>query len=194
MTQAYNADNVSFGSPAVAGMLYRAPFGTALPTDATTALPSAFENVGYIGEKGIKNAIKTDKSEIKDASGATVLTQMTGFSETYQMVLLETMNAVAAKTAYGDDSVTSGSNGALTITHKMPKGNFTFVIEAKLNGGKLLRNVIPSATVSELGDRTMVGTDAYGYDVTLAANAWADYGGGTSREFIAAPATPQAGE
>ncbi|MCI1831548.1 MAG: hypothetical protein LKI88_00825 [Bifidobacterium sp.] len=195
MANGYNDDNVSFGSPKVTGVFYTAPYGTKLPTDATTALDAAFISNGRVGEKGITNAIKTDSSEIKDMSGSTVLTQITGYSETYKMVLIEFMSAQAAKTAYGDDAVTVDATAkSFAVTHAMPSGTFSAVVELALNGGGFDRVVIPKVTRSELGERSMVGTEAMGYDVTLAANAYAGFtttGGrvGTSREYIALPAT-----
>ena len=195
MADGYNDDNVSFGSPKVTGVFYTAPYGTTLPTDATTPLNAAFVSNGRVGEKGIANKIKTDSSEIKDMSGSTVLQQITGYSETYQMVLIEFMRAQAAKTAYGAAAVTVDATAkSLTVTHAMPSGTFSAVIELALNGGGFDRIVIPKVTRSEIGDRTMVGTDAMGYDVTLAANAYAGFTTtdgrvGTSREYIALPAT-----
>ena len=37
-----NAQNVTVGKPKVGGAVFRAPLGTELPTDATTALNEAF--------------------------------------------------------------------------------------------------------------------------------------------------------
>lgn len=57
-----NKKNVSLGKPMVAGVAYRAPAGTALPADATTALATAYECVGFLGEDGITNATDTDNT------------------------------------------------------------------------------------------------------------------------------------
>lgn len=43
-----NTANVTTGKPKVAGAVYRAPSGTALPTDASTALAAAYLDMGYI--------------------------------------------------------------------------------------------------------------------------------------------------
>ena len=41
-----NTANVSVGKPRPAGGIYRAPIGTALPTDANTALDPAYKSAG----------------------------------------------------------------------------------------------------------------------------------------------------
>ena len=190
---ANNADNVSFGKPNVGGVFYTAPYGTALPTDATTVLPEAWKNNGYVSEDGITNSTDTDNSTIVEMGGATVLTEVTSYAESYQMTLIEILNEDAAKTRYGDKNVKTDANGGLTITHNLPDGNFSGVIELALNGNKVDRIVIPNITRSEFGDRTLVGTDAMGYDVTLSANMYGAYDGGTSREYIASVGTTTAG-
>jgi hypothetical protein len=191
---ANNADNVSFGKPKVSGVFYTAPYGTALPTDATTVLPEEWKNNGYVSDDGITNSTDTDNSTIVEMGGATVLTEVTSYAESYQMTLIEILNADAAKTRYGDKNVTTDLKGGLTITHNLPDGKFSGVIELALNGNKADRIVIPNITRSEFGDRTLVGTDAMGYDVTLAANAYSAYDGGTSREYIASVATSSLGK
>ena len=191
---ANNAENVSFGKPNVGGVFYTAPYGTALPKDPTTPLPEAWKNNGYVSDDGITNSTDTDNSTIVEMGGKTVLTEITSYAESYQMTLIEILNPDAAKTRYGEANVTADAAGGLTITHNLPEGRFSGVIELALNGNKVDRIVIPNITRSEFGDRTMVGTDAMGYDVTLAANASADYDGGTSREYIASVGTTTGGE
>ena len=44
------AKNVTTGKPKTGGAVFRAPLGTALPTDAKTALDEAFKNLGYCSE------------------------------------------------------------------------------------------------------------------------------------------------
>ena len=66
------ATNVSTGKPNVAGGIFRAPKGTALPTDATTALGAAFVNLGYISDAGVENDNEMTVNEIKAWGGVIV--------------------------------------------------------------------------------------------------------------------------
>lgn len=47
--------NVTAAKPRTGGAIYRAPLGTAIPTDATTALAEAFKALGYLSEDGLVN-------------------------------------------------------------------------------------------------------------------------------------------
>lgn len=78
-----NKKNVSLGKPMVAGVAYRAPAGTALPADATTALAAAYECVGFLGEDGITNATDTDNTTINDMGGVQVINEISSYAETY---------------------------------------------------------------------------------------------------------------
>ena len=57
---ANNVNYVSAAKPKVAGAIYRAPLGTTLPTDATTALDSGFKALGYVSNEGMTNANSSD--------------------------------------------------------------------------------------------------------------------------------------
>ena len=47
-----NTSNVSTGKPKVTGAVYRAPVGSTLPTDATSALNEVFKSLGYVSDGG----------------------------------------------------------------------------------------------------------------------------------------------
>ena len=71
------ATNVTVGKPKASGGVYSAPTGTALPTDATTALNAAFTSLGYCSDDGLTNSIELENAEIKAWGGDTVLTVRT---------------------------------------------------------------------------------------------------------------------
>ena len=88
-----NKKNVSLGKPKKTGCLYYAPAGTALPTDATTALPATYTCVGYLSEDGVTNATDTDTTDINEMGGIKVLSEISGYGETWQFNMIETNEA-----------------------------------------------------------------------------------------------------
>ena len=182
-----NAANVTTGKRRVDGGIYFAPAGTTLPTDATTALATAFKNLGYVSEDGVTNSLSKDVTEIKEWGGDTVDTVLTAQADTFQFTLIESLNTDTLKAIYGDANVTE-SSGAITVTVKAaeaPSG--VWVIDMIQKGNKLKRIVIPNGKVSELGDVVYKADEAVGYDVTVAANL--DSSGNTHYEYIASAPT-----
>ncbi|WP_227485094.1 hypothetical protein [Bifidobacterium longum] len=173
---------VSLGKFKVGGYAYWAPAGTALPTDASTALSSAFKLLGYLSEDGLTITTDTDITEVKDANGQTVMKVITSYAESYQFSMLEVLRVEAAKLRYNEDAVT-GSDKSMTIKHQMPSDNgFVLVFEIAMTGNVKDRLVIGNGTRAEFGDRQVHAGDAQAYDVTVSAN---DMGNGvTAIEYI----------
>ena len=161
--------NVSLGKPCVIGGVYYAPLGTALPKDATTPLAEAYKCIGYISEDGLTNSTDTDTTEVKEWGGATVLKEISSYSETYQFAMLE-IKADSMKLRYGADNVTDTA-GKLHILHGMPKDeHYVVVFEIMLTGNRKQRLVLPDASVVEYDDITYSAGDPITYSVTLSAN------------------------
>lgn len=176
-------DNVTAAKPKVGGAMYVAPAGTALPTDATTALAEAFKSLGYISEDGLTNSNSPESEEIKAWGGDIVLTPITGRPDTYSVKLIESLNVEVLKMAYGDDNVTGTLETGITV-----KANATdleehpVVVDMILRNGILKRICIPSAKVSEIGEISYTDADASGYELTLSCQPDAD--GNTHYEYI----------
>lgn len=62
-TTPLDASEVLVGTANGAG-LYIAPLGTALPTDTTTALPAAWQSLGYATEDGVGQMLEVDTEDI----------------------------------------------------------------------------------------------------------------------------------
>lgn len=178
-----NANNVAAGKPKVAGAVFRAPIGTALPTDATTALAEAFKNLGYISEDGIVNSNSPETEDIKAWGGDVVLTTQTEKSDTFQMTLIEILNEDVQKAVYGSNNV-DVSNGLTTISANNTEAEAgIWVIETILRKS-LKRIVIPTGKITEIGDITYKDDEAVGYEVTI--KAFPDDSGTTHYEYIQA--------
>lgn len=178
-----NAQNVSVAKPKVGGAIFVAPLGTELPTDATTALDVAFENVGYISEDGVVNTNSPDTDTIKEWGGASVGKIDNGKDDTWQFTMIEALNLAALKLVYGPDNVSGTLEEDITIkANSNEQADVCMVIDMILKGGALKRVVLPSAGVSEVGEVTYAATSAIGYQTTLLATPDAE--GNTHYEYI----------
>lgn len=100
------ATNVSTGKPKVGGAIYRAPLGTALPTDAKTALTEAYKNLGYASDAGVVNSNSPQSGDIKAWGGDNVLTYQNEKTDTFAFTLIESLNSDVLKAVYLDENVT----------------------------------------------------------------------------------------
>lgn len=174
---------VSVGKPAVAGSIFVAPTGTTLPTDATTALPTGFTDLGYCSEDGVTNNMTKDASTIKAWGGDDVLPLQTGFSDTFGLTLIESLNVDVLKTVFTSANVSGTlANGITIAVDGAENPQMSWVVETYLRDGGKKRIVIPSASITELAEITYKDDTAIGYGITL--TAMRDSSGKAHYEYI----------
>ena len=166
-----NVDNVSTGKPKIGGAVYRAPLGTTLPTDATTALAGAFVEMGYISDAGVVNSNNPSTSKIKSWGGQVVLIVTSEKPDTFKLSFIEALNSNVLETVYGANNVTVDAvNGKISVKANADAlEDYVYVIEEVLKGGAKKRIVIPDGQLSALGDIVYKDDTAIGYEVTLDA-------------------------
>lgn len=178
-----DATHVSTGKPKIAGAIYRAPLGTSLPTDATTALNAAFKSVGYISSDGVTNANGLTVNNIKAWGGDIVYSSETEVTDDFKFMMIETAEIEAAKVAYGNENVSGTLAAGMTIkANSKEKEYASWVIEMILRGSILKRIVIPSAKVTGKDDISYKDDDVTGYGVTLTPQP--DEAGNTHYEYL----------
>lgn len=178
-----NASNVTTGKPKVGGAVYVASTAASLPTAADGTL-TGFTCLGYCSEDGVVNSTDIESDIVKAWGGDTVLTLETSKVDTFQFTLIESLNPDVLKEVYGADNV-SGTTLASGITVNVNSKALTaraWVIDMIMKGNILKRVVIPSGTITDIGDITYTDDDAVGYEVTI--TAMADTSGNSHYEYL----------
>ncbi len=178
-----DSQNVSFGKPQATGALFVAPYGTALPTNASDALDPAFEGLGYVSDEGLVNPIETDVEDIFAWGGDNVLSGQTTFAEMFTFNLIET-NVAVAKLYYGPDNViVDGDNITIKVNSK-PLPGIVFVAEIVLTGGRVKRIVVGRGQIADRsGEITYVDGEPVAYPINM--KAFPDADGDNHKEYIA---------
>lgn len=183
MPSANTTSNVTTGKPKVGGAVYRAPLGTTLPTDTTTALDAAFKCVGYVSEDGMTNSLSRTSDPIKAWGGDIVMHAQSDYDETWSGTFIETLNDELLKMTYGNSNVTGALSTGLTVTKNAKElEESVYVIDMAIRNGGAKRVVIPKGKVTEIGDITYKDDEVVGHELTI--GCMADDSGNTSYEYI----------
>lgn len=174
MSSGNTVTNVTAGKPKATGAVYRAPITATAPTDPTSALSGDFVCLGFCSDDGVTNSGTMNSENIKAWGGQNVLTTSSSTDDTFKFKLIEALNKDVLKFIYGSANV----NGDLTTGTGISVGvngysqdDSIIVIDMVMRNNAVKRIVIPSATISEVGEITYKDSEAVGYDVTLACAA-----------------------
>lgn len=166
------------------GVLFVAPAGTPLPTNATDKLDDAFKNVADLNEDGITNGTDMDTTDVDNMSGQQAASFITSYAETVQFTMLET-TATVLRTRYGNNRVTANGEDVISYTTGMPKAeHISIVAELLLEGmNKKQRKVFPDAILTDSDDVQYHAGDAIAYSVTF--STFPDKQGNNSYNYFA---------
>ena len=179
-----DASQVTVGAASSTGAIFVAPEGTALPTDATTALPNTFKLLGFTSDEGVTISESSDSESILAWEGRVeVCNVRTEYTESISFTPIQ-CNADVAKLTWGDDAVTvDGTSGAIRAKHHgKVLDPVVIVIETNPREG-IVKRYSSTFQLVERGDVTMDGTQVDGRQLTF--NAIADASGYTMYEDTA---------
>lgn len=179
---------VTSAKPKVGGSIYSAPIGTALPTDATAALNTAFKCLGYVSDDGVQNSDDRKTTDIKSWGGDIVNSVQTEKTDTFKYTLIEALNVDVLKEIYGDSNVTGDLDTGITVkSNSTELDEHVIVIEMVLRNNVLKRIVLPSAKVTDVGEIKYKDGDNVGYETTV--TCFPDDNSNTHYEYIVKPKT-----
>lgn len=193
MTQRANSEaNVSTGKPKASGAYYRAPAGTTLPTDATTALAAAYVNVGFIGPDGVTETPSQTVKKHTAWGGKVIETSSEEYAMQLKVKFVE-VNTDTQGIIWGDANVT-GTDDAMTIVKGvLSQDESVTVVETLMKGSKVSRKVYPRTKLNSVASVVYKDNEIVGFEATLDC-LWDDAIGGFSKEFIGAPSTSGGGD
>ena len=169
------AGNVTAARPKAAGVIFRAPKGTTLPTDATTALASAYVSLGHLSEDGFTNNNSASSEDIRDMGGSVVLTVQTEKTDTFAFTLIDALDVNVLKAIYGESNVSGTLAQGISVTANGDEAEeAVWVLDTIMRNGVMQRIVIPDGKISEIGEVSYRRNEAVGYNVTITALAGDD--------------------
>ena len=182
-TSTTSSSLVTTAKPKVGGSIYSAPAGTALPTDATSALDKKFVSLGYISEDGLENENSPESENVKAWGGDIVHSSLTEKPDTFNYTLIEALNLNVLKEIYGADNVSGDLKTGITIkANSKELASHCVVVDMILKDGTFKRIVIPQGKVTSIGTISYKDAETVGYQTTLTAFPNAE--GDTHYEYI----------
>ena len=166
--------NVMAGKPKVGGAVFRAPLGTAIPTDAKTPLPTVYKELGYVSSDGWSRQIDKAYESINAWGGDEVSKSRSSHSVGFSLTLIENLNENAQRAKWGEAAVTttagSPTTGKLTtVTYKGEDTDPAVWVVDMNDEGKLHRTVFANGKdTTESFEQTFSDSDVIGlpFEVT----------------------------
>ena len=174
--------NVTAAKPSVAGAVFVAPLGTALPTDATTALAAAYKSLGYVSKEGLTNDNSPSSETVSAWGGDVVLDDQTEKPDTFKFTLIEALNPEVLKFVYGDKNVTGTLAEGIKVTANREEAKQRVLVVDMVMKNAVKRVVVPRAKITEVDEIVYQKGKAVGYGTRLSAHP--DASGNTHYEYI----------
>lgn len=160
---ANNSNNVAV---AVTGSAYVGATTVSAPTNATTALPIGFTELGYISPEGITETRDRSTNQIRAWQNADLVREVvTESTATFTFTLMEASKEVV-ELYYG--STVTGSDGSVEVNPGATGGRKSFVFNA-IDGAKVIRIYVPSGEVMAVEPVAYVNGDPVAFGITVTA-------------------------
>lgn len=159
---------------AFGGAVHYAPLGTALPTDATTALDVAFVGLGLVTEDGLQPNRDVSTEKPKDWNGDVIAQLKTDDSKSFVFTLVEVFSGEVQKWINGTANVvvtaaTASAGTTIAVTDKAADiDNSILVFDLKYKDKKR-RIVVPVANSVVTSEGQLNVSNLSSYEITSEA-------------------------
>lgn len=178
-----DAEQVGVGAALATGAIFVAPTTATAPTNATSALPSAYVLLGFTSDAGVTVSESRSTNKINAWEGRTTVYEVvTEYTEQVAFTPIQ-INADVAKLVWGDDHVSVDNSGNITIEHHGETLEPVAIVIETVPRPGIVRRYAGNFQLSERGQAANDGTQVDGRQLTFTAIA--DANGVTMREFIA---------
>jgi len=175
---------------AVTGTIARGPVGATAPTGTTGPIPSGFDDLGFLDEKGFtEDPNKSAKSIKAWQNGTEVRTLVSDGKLTYKFRMIQT-NKNTVETFYGTDVTQTNEHGTFVIQPTKTGGRHAWLFDV-IDGVNHRRIYVPEGEVTDTSAISYVGSDETGYEITISAY-FNDKIGGNAQVWDTALALPSA--
>lgn len=155
----YNSKNVTTGGPVEGGCAYVSfEEEPTLPTTASenlTGSDSDWDNLGELSDQGWSQSTSTSVNKFKGYHGKTLLSEVSDEENTFKVEFLEITRATTTKLRYGQNNVTTDSDGFVTGIDptNIPDMVVPIVFDELLSNGVRQRTVFPRAKIDSIDDQ-----------------------------------------
>jgi hypothetical protein len=151
---------------AVTGAVYAGPTTAVAPTSAVSAVPTEYNDLGYLSEEGVTEAYDEDVQDIQAfQGGAIVRTLISSSKATLAFTMIE--NKASVLELYHKGSVVEAIAAGYKIDVVTPSPVRKSLVFDVLDGNKHLRIYVRDGEVTERGEITYVNDDTISYPVTV---------------------------
>lgn len=180
-----NKNYTSTAKPKVGGAISVAPSGTALPTDASTALADTYKGLGYVSSDGVQVDEAKEYTNTTAWGGDVVDSSITSHTVTFKFTLIEVLNIDVLKSVFGDSNVTGDLSAGITVkSNATEMSAHPWIIDKVMKNGTVERDVIPSGKVTAIDTITYSDGALAGFAITV--TALADDDGNAYTKYIKA--------
>lgn len=143
--------NITNARSLASGVAFRCEDGAKAPTTLAEAIAlttaSAAKNLGELSADGIKLAIATSRTSLKNMGGEDVYTITTEHTAKVEVTPLELLNASAIAEWAGTDKVSSDGNTVTIAQHDVERAMYVFL--CALEGNRMAALVCPDAGMTK---------------------------------------------